>query len=113
MCLTRIKDAYTIVQMTIALSFGKHSVTIPHPTILELSYSYVPLDVAVFALVIIQTRLIRSRFRGMGGANVLDRVSKDSKMYFGVIATSHFVIVAMFILARVGFLALALEFNVC
>jgi hypothetical protein len=45
--------------------------------------------------------------------NILDTVSRDAKIYFAVIATSHLLIVIMFGVARVGFSAPVLEFNAC
>jgi len=80
MCLTRTSRALTVLQMSISLSF----------------------DVAVFALIVIQTRLIRSRYRGMNRPDILSRLSRDTEIYFAVIATSHFMITIMFGVARAG-----------
>jgi len=79
-CIIRTSRALTVLQMSISLSF----------------------DVAVFVLIIIQTRLIRSRYQGMGGPDVLNTLNRDAEIYFAVIATSHFVIVIMFGVARAG-----------
>jgi len=71
-------------------------------TVLQMS-TPLPFDVAVFALIIVQMRIIRSRYQGMSGPDILSRLSRDSEIYFGAIATSHFVIVVMFAVARVVF----------
>ena len=39
----------------------------------------------------------------MGRPDLLNRFSRDTELYFGVISTSHFVIVVIFAAARVGF----------
>lgn len=49
----------------------------------------------------------------MSGPGILDRVTLDAKIYFGVMATSHFVVVIMFAVARVGLFVPLFEFNVC
>ena len=49
----------------------------------------------------------------MSSSNILSRVSRDAEIYFGVIATSHFVIVVMFAVARVGFLSPVFESSAC
>ena len=41
----------------------------------------------------------------MSGPDILSRLGRDAEIYFGVIASSHFMIVVMFAVARVGFLA--------
>lgn len=38
----------------------------------------------------------------MGGPGILSRISRDTEIYFGVIATSHFVVVIMLVVARVA-----------
>jgi hypothetical protein len=39
----------------------------------------------------------------MSGPGILDRVTLDATIYFGVMATSHFIVVIMFAVTRVGF----------
>lgn len=56
---------------------------------------------------------MKSRYQGMTGPDIISNLSRDTELYFGVIATSHFVIVIMFGVARVGFLASVFEFNAC
>ncbi|KAF9792646.1 hypothetical protein BJ322DRAFT_63556 [Thelephora terrestris] len=79
-CLTRTSRALTVLQMSVSLSF----------------------DIVVFVLVVVQTRLIKSRYRGMGRPNLLNTFSRDAEIYFGVITTSHFLIVVVFAAARPG-----------
>jgi hypothetical protein len=113
LCLTRTARFLTVLQISISLFFGKFFLILPHLSTprTEPLIRPPPSDIAVFALVIIQAHLIRSRYQGIGGPNVLDRVSKDAGIYFGVIATSHFVIVIMFAAARVRFLTQPHELN--
>lgn len=70
---------------------------------LELTYLPVPSDVAVFLLVFIQTKLIKSVHQGMGV--IVNAVTRDTEIYFAVITTSHLLIIIMFTSARVGFFA--------
>ena len=45
--------------------------------------------------------------------NILDTVNRDAEVYFVAITTTHFLIVAMYAGARVGFTATVSEFNAC
>ena len=53
----------------------------------------------------VQTQLVRSRHRGVDVLEILDTVSRDAEIYFGVIASSHLVVVIMFAAARVRLFA--------
>jgi len=80
---------------------------------LESSYLSVPLDVLVFAFVLVQTRIIASTHQGIKTPNVLGTITRDAEIYFAVISTSHFLIAVMFAVARVRFFTPVLEFNAC
>ena len=95
--------------MSLSLSFGKHFETLPTLPISQIEPLFIPLDIAVFVLVIVQTRLIK--ITGMNAPSILDTVSRDARIYFALIATSHLVSVLMFGLARVGVFAPVPEFN--
>ena len=47
----------------------------------------------------------------MSGPDIIKRLSKDSEIYFAFIATSHLMVVIMFQVARVGFLAPVFKFQ--
>lgn len=114
LCLPHGDNPLTIAQVTLALVFGKRFIVLSDPPFLELNHLPVPLDVAVFLLVVIQMQAIRSVYRGrMIGPDILDTLNRDAEIYFAVISTSHFLIVLMCFLARVGFFSPALEFNTC
>ena len=49
----------------------------------------------------------------MNGSNILNAVTRDAKIYFALIATSHLVSVVMYSVARVGVFVSVLEFNAC
>ena len=113
MCLTRTARSLTVLQMSVSLSFGKHFVTIPHPPFPPIGLVNCSPDVVVFVLVIVQTHIIRGRYQGMGRPDLLDRFSRDTELYFGVISTSHFVIVVIFAAARVGFFVPIPQWTLC
>lgn len=48
----------------------------------------------------------------MSGSDILGRLSRDAEVYFGVIATSHFVVLILLTVVSVGFFAPVFEFNV-
>jgi len=73
----------------------------------------VPTDIAVFTLVAVQTKIMKSMHRGMNGLSILDTINRDTGIYFALIATSHFVIVIMYIVARVRFFVPVSEFDAC
>jgi len=49
----------------------------------------------------------------MNGSRILDTVTRDAEIYFVVISTSHFLIVVMFIAARVRFSEPVFELDAC
>lgn len=48
----------------------------------------------------------------MSGPDILSRLSRDTEIYFGVIATSHFVVAVMYAVVRVVFLLPVFEFHI-
>jgi len=110
LCFISIASYLTIIQISLSLGFGKHIVTLPRsrprtePRICSV-------DVAVFAFVIAQTQNIRSRSRGMHVSSILNTVSRDARVYFAVIASSHLMAMVMYNAARVGFFSPVLASN--
>jgi hypothetical protein len=111
-CLPRTSKTLTLIQVSVSLTFGKHSITVPHFTISRINRRSIVSDVAVFLLVIIQRHLIRSRYPGMGGPDILSKLGRDAEIYFGCIATSH-LLVLVFLAGVSRFLASKFEFYVC
>ena len=66
---------------------------------------------AILILVVLHARLITSKYQGVSGPDIVSTLSKDTMVYFGMIATSHLVIVIMFAAARVRFLVLLFELH--
>ena len=64
-------------------------------------------------LVIVQTKIIKSRNRGMNVSTILSTVTREAEIYFAVIASSHFLVLVMYPTKRVGFFSSVLEFNAC
>ena len=104
LCLTGTGRFWIIAQISLSFAFGKYFVIFLNSPVFELNH--IPLDIAVFVLVIVQTRLIRLTHPGV--PSILDTVSRDAGIYFAVISSSHFVVVVMYALARVGFFIRAL-----
>ena len=84
----------------------------PNPS-LEITHLAVPEDVAVFALAVIQNRVMKSISRGIARSSILDTISRDAGIYFGLITVSHFLGLVMYLAARVRFSALVFEFDRC
>ena len=74
---------------------------------------HAPPDITVFLFVIVQTRLIKSRHihQGMNTPKILQTVSRDAKIYFAIITTSHFLIVIMNTTTGVRLFASVPEFD--
>lgn len=111
LCLTGTGRFWIIAQISLSFAFGKLFVVPPNPPTLELNHLSAPLDIAVFVLVIVQTRLIKLTHPGV--PSILEAVSRDARVYFVVISSSHFVVVVMYSVARVGFFPQVVEFNMC
>ena len=67
-------------------------------------------DLAVLVLVIVQAQLFKSRHGGLNGPDILGTISKDTEIYFAVVASSHLLIMIIISVARVRFFVLVLEF---
>ena len=109
-CLTSAENVSIIVQISLSLAFGKHFVIHLSP-FLELICPPLPLDIAVFAFVIAQARLIKSMHPGVNVPAILKTLSRDAEIYFVVISSSHTSTVIMYPTARVGFFAQMLDFT--
>ena len=113
-CIIDIEQFWTFVQSSLFLAFGNRSTTvIDPPPFLEFNHLSVSLDITVFVLVVIQILLFKPLHRGVDVPSILDVVGRDSAIYFVVIASSHFVVVVLFAVARVRSVAQVLEFNPC
>jgi len=110
-CLALPEKTSMILQFSLSIFFGEQLVTFSD--LLELNRLSVPLDALVFVCVIVQIRLIGPTRWGMTGSSILDTVARDTQIYFVLISTSHFLIVVIFVAARVGPFAQLLEFNTC
>ena len=108
-CLTSAENVSIIVQISLSLAFGKHFVVHLSP-FLGLICQPLPLDIAVFAFVIAQARLIKSMHPGVNVPSILNTVSRDAEIYFAVISSSHLLTVIMYFAARVRFFAQVLGF---
>lgn len=103
-CIADLERTSIIAYVSLSLTFGEHSITLHNPPpFLELNHSQNPVDIAVFTSVIVQVRLIKSIHPGMGVSSILNTISKDAKIFFAVIASSHILVVIMYSVARVGF----------
>jgi len=75
----------------------------------EITHLAVPTDIAVFTLAIIQNQIMKSMNRGTSRSNILDTVSRDAGIYFALITVSHFLVLVMYLTARVKFSSLVFE----
>jgi len=91
---------------------GISSLILKHP-FFAMTHLFLPTDIAVFTLVAIQTKIMKSMHRGMNGSSILDTINRDTRTYFALIATSHFVIVIMYIVTRVRSFVLVSKFDGC
>ena len=82
------------------MSISQFSLT--PPPFLELNDPYVPPDITVFTLVVVRTQVIRSIHRGVDIPSILNVVNRDAWIYFAIISSSHFLVVMLYSLARVG-----------
>ena len=110
LCIANATKAFTTIQMTLSLTFGRYFVTLPLP-FLELTRLPVLSDIVAFTLVVMQIRLLRSAHQGIHVPRIINTVGRDAKVYFAVITTTHLLIVVMYITTRVGFFALLSKFN--
>jgi len=110
-CLALPDKASIIPQFSLSIFFGEQPAILSY--LLELNHLSVPLDAVVFVFVIVQTRLTAPMRRGVKGSSILDTVARDTQIYFVLISTSHFLIVIIFVAARVGFFAPFPELNAC
>ena len=114
LCLPQVERAWTLVQVSLSLGFGKHIVTLPNSVyFLELSLLFILVDVGVLVLVVVQAQIIKLRNRGMKVSGVLNTVTRDAEIYFAVISSSHLLVIIMYSTTRVGFFSLLFEFNAC
>ena len=102
MCFANVPRKWTITQISCLFAFGKHSIILSTP-FFELNHPPVHLDIAVFTLVIIQMQYMRVTHRGVNISSILNVVSRDAGIYFSIIASSHFLVVVLYSVARVGF----------
>ena len=109
MCFVTIPKDWSIIHVSILFAFGKHFFT--SPLFFELNRPPVPLDIAVFILVIAQMQYMKATHRGIKLPSVLNAVSRDTGVYFAIIASSHFLVVVMYSVARVGLFVRVLGFN--
>ena len=56
---------------------------------------------------------MKSISRGIARSSILDTISRDAGIYFGLITVSHFLGLVMYLAARVRFSALVFEFDRC
>jgi len=104
-CLLRINPLLVLAQMILCLAFGKHLVVpIPPFSSTKLNRLSRISDVVVLGAVLVQAWLMRSMQSNLNAPRLLDSISTDSVIYFGVISTSHFLTLAMSFTARVRFL---------
>ena len=54
---------------------------------------------------------MKSMNRGMSRSSILDTVSRDAGIYFGLITASHFLVLVMSLTTRVRFSVLVFEFD--
>lgn len=76
-----------------------------------MSLLFIPIDVGVLVLIIVQAQIIKSRNRRMKVSSVLNTVTRDAEIYFAVISSSHLTVIIMYSTTKVGFSVL--EFNAC
>lgn len=107
-CLAKTTKTFTVIQMALSLAFGRYPSLFLTP-LPGLTHLLVPSDMAVFTLVVVQTRLIKSMHRGVKVPSIIDTVSRDAEMYFAVITTTHLLIVVMYAAARVGVLCIGTQ----
>ena len=114
LCLPHVERAWTIVQVSLSLGFGKHIIALPnHPLPHESSHLFVSVDIGVLVLVIVQVQIIKSRNHGMKVSGVLNRVTRDAEIYFAVISSSHLLVIIMYSTTEVGLFSPVFEFNAC
>ena len=113
MCFANVPKKWTMTQIAFLFAFGEHSITRSNPPYLELNHPPVRLDIAVFALVMVQMQYMKAIHRGVNVPNIFDAVSRDAGIYFGIIASSHFLVLVLYSVARVGFFSRALGPDVC
>lgn len=107
-CLAKTTKTFTVIQMALSLAFGRYPSLFLIP-FLGLTHLLVPSDMAVFTLVVVQTRFLKSMHRGVNVPSIIDTVSRDAEIYFAVITTTHFLIVVMYAAARVGVLCVGTQ----
>ena len=59
-----------------------------------------------------QILLVRPLYRGVNVPSILDVVGRDAAIYFAIIASSHFMVVVLFAVARVRSFVRVLELRV-
>lgn len=113
-CLLVVQKALVFAQRSLALAFGKHFVTLPDLSPLQLNHPSVPLDITVLVSVIVRARLIKPMQPGMDVPALLSTVSRDTAIYFAVISSSRILAVVMYsTAARVRFFSQVPEFTAC
>lgn len=87
--------------------FGEHSS--PYSPVPRVDPS-VPLEITVFVLVVVQVRLIKSRYQGVNTPKIIDRIGRDAEVYFMVITVYNLLGVVMYFGVKVGFSTPVSEF---
>ena len=113
MCFANVPRVWTLSQISFLFAFGKHFIIPSNSPRFPRIDPPVLLDISVFTLVLVKLYYMKAAHRGVQVQSILDVVSKDGGIYFGFIASSHFLVVVMYSVARVGFIARALGFNAC
>lgn len=67
----------------------------------------------VFVTIMMQTRLMKSRYHEMSASNILDTVRTDAEIYFVAITMSHLLIAIVFATTSVGFLVQVSRVGTC
>ena len=98
MCLFRIPRFGSLLYTSFSLAFGEQC-SYAGMNFCELNW--LPIDLAVFVIILLRTRVSRSQRGDSNIPNILNTVTRDAAIYFSVIFTSHFLLVLMLMFVRV------------
>ena len=113
LCISNVQEAFTIIQLSLSLVFGRYFVHFSQTLHSSITYLAAPTDVAVFALTVIQNKIMKSRNRGIARSSILDTVSRDAGIYFALITMFHFLILIVYLAAGVRSSVLVFETDGC
>lgn len=82
------------------LAFGGYFLAFFNPPVPGLAYPVALADITVFALVVIETQVIKRGCRCGGRSSFLNAIGKGAGLYFVFITTSHSLMMAMYVSGR-------------